>query len=287
MTMSIPSQDEQLTNRPLDFAKPVKAITLPQDVPSTSDRRLIELENQVQRLMEAHLALTQPTQVNKITTSCEIYSDPHDTQYCIEDPEQAFVEYASSCYHDMGNRKLTSDQGPMSFNKATNTWKDKPNFNWEQTQTFTSPRNGSISTHSSNYQMKLEKALDDFDSYQEKRLSHLKTQLEQQQDDMIRKINLLHIEREEIRRKGIKIPSKLFSLKYLSPSFIIELNKNPSALKRVYFVNSIVILSEENEAKEGETMKDITPEHGYNITKKAKGEVKEVMKEDKCEVETD
>ncbi|GJW48801.1 hypothetical protein Tco_0080447 [Tanacetum coccineum] len=41
-----------------DFAKPVKAITLPQDVPSTSDRCLIELENQVQRLMEAHLAPT-------------------------------------------------------------------------------------------------------------------------------------------------------------------------------------------------------------------------------------
>ncbi|GJR19813.1 hypothetical protein Tco_0968340 [Tanacetum coccineum] len=61
----------------------------------TSDRRLIELENQVQRLMEAHLALTQPTQVKKITTSCEICSGPHDTQYYIEDPEQAFVEYVS------------------------------------------------------------------------------------------------------------------------------------------------------------------------------------------------
>ncbi|GKA65407.1 hypothetical protein Tco_0765114 [Tanacetum coccineum] len=83
-------------NDPRDFAKPVKAIALPQDVPSTSDRRLIELENQVQRLMEAHFALTQPTQVNKITTLCEIYSGPHDTQYCVEDPEQAFLEYASS-----------------------------------------------------------------------------------------------------------------------------------------------------------------------------------------------
>nr|GEV04025.1 retrotransposon Orf1 [Tanacetum cinerariifolium] len=60
----------------MDFAKPVKAIALPQDVPSTFDRRLIELENQVQRLMEAHLAPSQPTQVNKITTSCEIYSGP-------------------------------------------------------------------------------------------------------------------------------------------------------------------------------------------------------------------
>ncbi|GKE12154.1 MAK10-like protein [Tanacetum coccineum] len=100
MTMSIPSQDEPLTNRlvndPRDFAKPVKAIALPQDVPSISDRRLIELENQVQRLMEAHLAPTQPTQVNRITTSCEICNGPHDTQYCMEDPEQAFIEYASS-----------------------------------------------------------------------------------------------------------------------------------------------------------------------------------------------
>ncbi|GKB14012.1 hypothetical protein Tco_0847935 [Tanacetum coccineum] len=45
--------DNESWNDPRDFAKPVKAISLPQDVSSTSDRRLIELENQVQRLMEA------------------------------------------------------------------------------------------------------------------------------------------------------------------------------------------------------------------------------------------
>ncbi|GJY43600.1 hypothetical protein Tco_0431813 [Tanacetum coccineum] len=55
----------EIWNNPRDFAKSVKAIALPQDVPSTSDRHLIELENQVQYLMEAHLAPTQPTQVNK------------------------------------------------------------------------------------------------------------------------------------------------------------------------------------------------------------------------------
>ncbi|GKC20648.1 hypothetical protein Tco_1022798 [Tanacetum coccineum] len=76
-------------------------------VPSTSDRRLIQLENQVQRLMEAHLALTQPNQVNKITTSCEICSGPHDTQYCMEDPEQAFVEYASSRTNEAGDARLS------------------------------------------------------------------------------------------------------------------------------------------------------------------------------------
>ncbi|GJX47140.1 MAK10-like protein [Tanacetum coccineum] len=106
--------DNESWNDPRDFAKPVKAITLPQDVPSTSDRRLIELENQVQRLIEAHLAPTQPTQVNKITTSCEIYSGPdalsgpHDTQYCMEDPEQAFVEYASSRTDEAGEGMVSN-----------------------------------------------------------------------------------------------------------------------------------------------------------------------------------
>ncbi|GKE25444.1 hypothetical protein Tco_1440828 [Tanacetum coccineum] len=60
--------DNESWNDPRDFAKLVKAIALPQDVPSTSDRRLIELEN----------------------------------QYCMEDPKQAFVEYASSRTDEAG-----------------------------------------------------------------------------------------------------------------------------------------------------------------------------------------
>ncbi|GJZ54486.1 hypothetical protein Tco_0609371 [Tanacetum coccineum] len=59
-------------------------------------------DNEIQCLMEAHLALTQPTQVNKVTPSCEICSGPHDTQYCMEDPEQAFVEYAFSQTDEAG-----------------------------------------------------------------------------------------------------------------------------------------------------------------------------------------
>nr|GEX08380.1 zinc finger, CCHC-type [Tanacetum cinerariifolium] len=149
--------DNESWNDPRDFAKPVKTISLPQDVSSTSDRRLVELENQVQRLMEAHLALMQPTQVNKITTSCEICSGPHNTQYCMKDLDQAFVDYSSSRTNGSGS----------------------------------SPRNGSFSTYSSSYQMKLEKALIDFDTHQVKRLSSLRTQLGQHQDDMICKINLL------------------------------------------------------------------------------------------------
>ncbi|GJU70324.1 hypothetical protein Tco_1256583 [Tanacetum coccineum] len=53
--------DNKSWNDPKDFAKPVKAISLPQDVSSTSDHRLIELGNQVQCLMEVHLTPMQPT----------------------------------------------------------------------------------------------------------------------------------------------------------------------------------------------------------------------------------
>ncbi|GKB16617.1 hypothetical protein Tco_0850540 [Tanacetum coccineum] len=167
--------DLWLQNDPRDFAKPVKAMALPQDVPSTFDRHLIEFENQVQRLMEAHLASTQTTHVNKITTLCEICSGPHNTQYCMDDFEKANVDYASSRTNEIGGNSMA-------------------------------PK--SIATIS-------------------------------------------HVEREELKKKGIKSPSKLFSPKYLSPASIKELDKNLSAPKRVHFVNSIVILNKDNDTEEG------------------------------------
>ncbi|GJS64689.1 hypothetical protein Tco_0679253 [Tanacetum coccineum] len=84
--------DNKSWNDPRDFAKSVKAISLPQDTPSTS----VELESQVQCLMKAHLAPKSSVQVNKIASLCEICSGPHDTQYCMENLEQAFLDYASS-----------------------------------------------------------------------------------------------------------------------------------------------------------------------------------------------
>nr|GEV64975.1 MAK10-like protein [Tanacetum cinerariifolium] len=47
--------DNESWNDSRDLAKPVKPISLPQDVPSTFDRRLIELENHVQRLIQSNL----------------------------------------------------------------------------------------------------------------------------------------------------------------------------------------------------------------------------------------
>ncbi|GJY54605.1 hypothetical protein Tco_0446269 [Tanacetum coccineum] len=57
--------DKESWNDPRDLAKPVKAISLPHDVPNASDRCIIELENQVQRLMEAHLSPKPSVQYEK------------------------------------------------------------------------------------------------------------------------------------------------------------------------------------------------------------------------------
>ncbi|GJY58260.1 MAK10-like protein, partial [Tanacetum coccineum] len=128
--------DNESWNDPRDFVKPVKAIALPQDVSSTSDRCLIELKNQVQRLMEASLAPTQPTQVNKVTTSCEICSGPHDTLYCKEYPEQAFVEYASSRTHEAGGKWYTFKPEQNNLGDTYNpSWRSYPNLRWRQCHT--------------------------------------------------------------------------------------------------------------------------------------------------------
>ncbi|GKD93620.1 hypothetical protein Tco_1373457, partial [Tanacetum coccineum] len=99
--------DNKSWNEPRDFAKLVKAISSPQDVPSTFDRWLIELKNQVKRLMEAHIAHMQHIQVNKITSSCEICSVSHDTQYYMENPKQTFVDYASSRTNEAGDARIS------------------------------------------------------------------------------------------------------------------------------------------------------------------------------------
>ncbi|GKB76875.1 protein kinase-like domain, concanavalin A-like lectin/glucanase domain protein [Tanacetum coccineum] len=112
-----------------------------------------------------------------------------------------------------------------------------------------------------------------------------------------------HDEREELRKKGIKSPSKFLSPKYLSPASIKELNKNPSSPKCVHFVNSIVILSTYSDTKE----EDVSSTNACdpNLSGMVKGkerekeqgneeneietdmEVDEVIKEEECEFETD
>nr|GEW67423.1 hypothetical protein [Tanacetum cinerariifolium] len=125
--------DNESWNDPRELAKPIKAISFLQYVPVTSDRRLIELENQVQHLMEARLASMQPTQVNKITSSCESCSGPHDTQYCMENPKQAFVEYASSRTNEAGDPQCSSHPS-TSINVVKTYSKETSHFQTSQLQ---------------------------------------------------------------------------------------------------------------------------------------------------------
>ncbi|GJW82312.1 hypothetical protein Tco_0146287 [Tanacetum coccineum] len=159
----------------MDFSKPVKAIALPQDVPSTSDRRLIELETQVQRLMEAHLAPTQPTQVNKVTTSS-------GGKWYTFKPEQ----------NNLGN----------TYNPS---WRSHLDLRWRQPQNsqsnFSNPHNRFQSNGSNpkcsfnnnprsfNNQSNLEGLVSNFMASQDARLSKFEADFKRQQSEMTNKID--------------------------------------------------------------------------------------------------
>nr|GEW26052.1 MAK10-like protein [Tanacetum cinerariifolium] len=80
------------------------------------------------------LLQTQPTQVNKITASCGICSGPDDTQYFMKDPEQAFVEYASSRTGEAG------EDGDVMFieivSKDDNSRKEEPKVGEQKVEYF-------------------------------------------------------------------------------------------------------------------------------------------------------
>ncbi|GJV63878.1 hypothetical protein Tco_1474706, partial [Tanacetum coccineum] len=198
--------DNKSWNDPRDFAKPVKIISLPQDVPSTSDRRLIELENQVQCLMEAHLALTQPTQVEKVTSSCEICSSPHDTQYCMKNLKQAFVEYASLRTDEARGKWYTFKPEQNNLGDTYNpSWKSYLNLRWREPQnsqnSFSNPPNRfqpnslisdcsfNNNHHNFNNQSNLEGLVSNFMASQDARLSKFEADFKQQQSEMTNKID--------------------------------------------------------------------------------------------------
>nr|GEU31022.1 hypothetical protein [Tanacetum cinerariifolium] len=91
--------------------------------------------------------------------------------------------------------------------------------------------------------------------------------------------------KEELRSKGIKGPLKLLSPEYLSQSSVIKQSKNPSSLKHVHFVNSIVILNKENEAEEEGSVEPNKTK--YTNRKNSNETDKEVKSEKKVEEETE
>nr|GEZ92061.1 MAK10-like protein [Tanacetum cinerariifolium] len=178
---------------------------MPHDVLSASDRRLIELENQVQRMMEAYLSQSKPVQVNKIASSCEICSGSYDTQYCMEDPERAFVEYASTRIDEAGNKWYTFKQEENNLSDTYNPlWKSHPNLRWRQPQNaqnnFLNPpnrfqSNGSYPNQSFNNtsqgsnQSNLEGKLANFMASQDAKTSRFEADFKQYQNEVTNKLD--------------------------------------------------------------------------------------------------
>ncbi|GJU11625.1 hypothetical protein Tco_1134021 [Tanacetum coccineum] len=196
--------DNESWNDLRDFAKPVKAISLPQDDVSTSDRCFIELNNQVQHLMEAHLAPKPPVQVNKITSLCEICSGLHDTQYCMENPELAFIDCASLCTDEAEGKWFTFKPEQNNLGDTYNlSWRSHPNLRWKQPQNsqnnFSNPPNRFQPNGSShpfnnnpqnfNNQSNLEGLVSNFMASQDARLSKFEANFKQQQSKMTYKID--------------------------------------------------------------------------------------------------
>ncbi|GKD03123.1 MAK10-like protein, partial [Tanacetum coccineum] len=256
MTMLIPSQDEPLINRPV-------AISLPQDVPSISDRHLVELEFQVQCLMDNYLAPEQTNHVNKIASSCEICGGPHNTQYCMEDLEQTSVEYASAYINETNKRPFISSKGTQTFNEATHAWKDKPNFDWARTQILNALGN------------KFSERFENSPS-----LNDLATS--------VAHVNVVISDSVETRtspcKSAIKCPSKMLSSKYQASPSLKTNNERSSSPKRVYFVNAITIVDKDDESREAQQIesdnKEMAPGNEVELNKG-----KEAMSSDQSEIE--
>ncbi|GJR49224.1 MAK10-like protein [Tanacetum coccineum] len=165
-------------------------------------------DNKIQRLMEAHLAPMQPTQVKKITSSCEICSGPHDTQYGMENPEQAFFEYVSSRIDEVGGKWYTFKPDQNNLGDTYNpSWKSHPNLRWRQPQNsqnnFSNPPNrfqpnGSILNRSFNNnpqnfnnKSNIEGLVSNFMASQDARLSKFEADFNQKQSKMTNKIDTL------------------------------------------------------------------------------------------------
>ncbi|GKD49417.1 hypothetical protein Tco_1278393 [Tanacetum coccineum] len=158
--------------------------------------------------MKAHLVPTQPTQVNKVTFLCEICSGTHDTQYYMEDPKQAFVEYASSRTDEAGGKWYTFKPEQNNLGDTYNpSWRSHPNLRWRQPQNsqhnFSNPpnrfqHNGSIpnrsfnnNPQSSNSQSNIEGLVSNYMASQDARLSKFEADFKQQQSEMTNKIDIV------------------------------------------------------------------------------------------------
>ncbi|GKB70888.1 hypothetical protein Tco_0932300 [Tanacetum coccineum] len=136
--------------------------------------------------MEANINPMKPTQVNKITSSCEIYSSPHGTQYCMENPKQAFVEYASSRIDEARGKWYTFKPEQNNFGDTYNpSWKSHPNLRWRQ------PQNSQNNFSNSPNRFQPNGLVSNFMASQDARLLKFEADFKQRQSEMTNKINIV------------------------------------------------------------------------------------------------
>ncbi|GJT45550.1 hypothetical protein Tco_0954265 [Tanacetum coccineum] len=264
--------DNESWNDPRDFAKLVKVISLPQDVPSTSDRRLIELENQVQCLMEAHLALKSPVQVNKIIFSWLVSSFMASQDSRLSKFEADFKQQQGEMTHKIDTfLKAINDR--MTRTLLSDTVKN-PKLNVNSTSSVLSARSYPLegpqcSSHIHN-------------SINAIKLCSKQTNKSQKDQHQVKTLTVN--ENGEPPNKGIKSLSKLLSPKYQSQSSSGERDRNSSSPKRIHFINTITIISKENEPRETEIIKSDTMDNDHDTIIKVE-ELKDEEKEEKDDPE--
>ncbi|GKD79367.1 hypothetical protein Tco_1341988 [Tanacetum coccineum] len=126
----------------------------------------------------------------------------------MEDPEQAFVEYASSRTDEAGGKWYTFKHEQNNLGNTYNpSWRSHPNLRWRQPQNsqnnFSNPPNqfqpnGSIPNcsfnnrpQSFNNQSNLEGLVSNFMASQDTRLSKFEADFKQRQSEMTNKINIV------------------------------------------------------------------------------------------------
>ncbi|GKC67684.1 hypothetical protein Tco_1100282 [Tanacetum coccineum] len=131
---------------------------------------------------------------------------PHDTQYCMEDPEQAFVEYTSLHTDEVGGKGYTFKPEQNNLGDTYNpSWRSHPNLRWRQPQNSQNKfsnlpnrfqSNGLIPNRSFNNrpqnfnkQTNIEGLVSKFLASQEARLSKFEVDFKQQQSEMTNKID--------------------------------------------------------------------------------------------------
>jgi hypothetical protein len=240
--------DNESWNDPRDLNKTVKAISLPSNNSSTPDCRIMELEDQVKFLMKSYEAPKPSSQVNKITSSCELCSGPHDTRDCVELPGIAFADYVSSRIDEAGDKWYTFKPEPNPYGDLYNpSWKNHPNLRWKQNQNNSSnppnhyqpngpPSNRTFNNNPSNNYgstRNLEGLMSKFMASQEARIVKFETEFNQQQAEMTNKIdNLL----KALNNQALTTPKK--DTRDANSGIQI---KDPSSSKHIHFVNVVTI----------------------------------------------